>query len=61
MTGSISDIDYSGSKTLAELHSTLDERHIRLVLADLSTEVREQLGIYGLSDELGADAYQFGR
>jgi high affinity sulfate transporter 1 len=52
----ISDIDYSGSKTLAELHSTLGERNVRLVLADVSRDVHEQLGVYGLSSELGADA-----
>jgi MFS superfamily sulfate permease-like transporter len=54
--GAISDVDYSGSKTLAELHHTLDERHVRLVLADVSKDVREQLDVYGLSSELGADA-----
>ena len=54
--GSISDVDYSGSKTLAELHTPLHERHLRLVLADVSKEVREQLDIYGLSAEMGADA-----
>ena len=53
--GAISDIDYSGSKTLAEVHKTLDERHVRLVLADVCDDVRAQLDLYGLSTELGSD------
>jgi SulP family sulfate permease len=52
----ISDVDFSGSKTLAELHSTLAQRDIRLVLADVSNDVRDQLEIYGLSSDLGGDA-----
>jgi MFS superfamily sulfate permease-like transporter len=51
----ISDIDYSGGKTLGEIRKTLDERHIRLVLADVSDDVRAQLDRYGLSADLGAD------
>ena len=54
--GAISDVDYSGSKTLAELQSTLAKRDVRLVLADVSTDVRAQLDVYGLSNALGADA-----
>jgi high affinity sulfate transporter 1 len=54
--GAIADVDYSGSKTLAELRSTLAKRDVRLVLADVSTDVRAQLDVYGLSNALGAEA-----
>jgi sulfate permease, SulP family len=52
----VSDIDYSGWKTLVELKKTLDEKAIRLVLADVSPRAGRELARYGLLDALGADA-----
>jgi high affinity sulfate transporter 1 len=52
----ISDVDYSGWKSLAELRDELDERGVRLVLADLSSEVRSELDRYGVLAQLGTDA-----
>jgi len=55
--GGIADVDYSGWKTLQELWSTLSERKVRLVLADVQGPVRAELDRYGLTDELGVDAF----
>jgi high affinity sulfate transporter 1 len=52
----ISDVDYSGWKSLAELRDELDERGVRLVLADLSSEVRGELDRYGVLAQIGTDA-----
>jgi SulP family sulfate permease len=55
--GGIADIDYSGWKTLEELRSNLDGRQVRLVLADVQEPVRAELDRYGLTQELGSDAF----
>jgi high affinity sulfate transporter 1 len=52
----VSDIDYSGAKTLAEVHGTLADRRIRLVVADVADDVREDLDRYGIATLLGPDA-----
>jgi MFS superfamily sulfate permease-like transporter len=52
----ISDVDYSGWKTLAELHDELTERGARLVLADVRSDVRVELERYGVLAQLGPDA-----
>ena len=52
----ISDVDYSGWKTLAELHGELAERHVRLVLADVASDVRSELERYGVLAQIGTDA-----
>jgi high affinity sulfate transporter 1 len=52
----ISDVDYSGWKTLEELHGELHERGVRLVLADLTDDVRTELDQYGVLSHLGTDA-----
>jgi len=52
----ISDVDYSGWKTLEELHGELHERGVRLVLADLTGDVRTELDQYGVLAQLGTDA-----
>jgi high affinity sulfate transporter 1 len=52
----VSDIDYSGAKTLTEVHGTLADRQIRLVLADVADDVRGELDRYGISTLLGPDA-----
>ena len=55
-SAAISDVDYSGWKTLAELHGELGERGIRLVLADLTGDVRTELERYGVLAQVGTDA-----
>jgi MFS superfamily sulfate permease-like transporter len=50
----ISDVDYTGWKTLAELHQDLSAKGVRLLFAELATEVRAELHSYGLLDLLGA-------
>ncbi|MCU0270411.1 MAG: SulP family inorganic anion transporter [Acidimicrobiales bacterium] len=52
----ISDVDFSGSKALGELHEELHERGVRLVLAAVNGPVRAELDRYGLTAQLGADA-----
>jgi sulfate permease, SulP family len=52
----ISDIDYSGWKTLVDLKKTLDEKGIRLVFADVGPRVTAELTRYGLLHALGSDA-----
>jgi high affinity sulfate transporter 1 len=51
----MADIDFSGSRTMAELHTSLAGQRVRLVLADVSDEVLGELRAYGLLDTLGAD------
>ncbi len=50
------DIDYSGGETIRQLHGELDERGIRLVIAEPMRPVRDVLDRYGLTELLGADA-----
>jgi anti-anti-sigma regulatory factor len=52
----ITDVDYTGWKTLAELHDDLDSRGVRLMFADLADEVRAELERYGILQRLGPDA-----
>ena len=52
----ISDVDYSGWKTLVELHDELHGRGVRLVLADVTAHVRAELERYGVLTQLGVDS-----
>lgn len=52
----VSDVDYSGWKTLDELHTELEQRGVRLVLADVTADVRHELEGYGVLDRLGPEA-----
>jgi high affinity sulfate transporter 1 len=52
----ITDVDYTGWKTLAELHDDLQSRGVRLMFADLAGEVRAELERYGILQRLGPDA-----
>jgi phosphoglycolate phosphatase-like HAD superfamily hydrolase len=47
---------HSGGETIRQLHGELDERGIRLVIAEPIRSVRDVLDRYGLTDLLGADA-----
>jgi MFS superfamily sulfate permease-like transporter len=51
----IGDIDYSAYEMIARLHARLAELGVKLVLADLEREVRDELARYGLTKLLGAD------
>ena len=53
----IIDVDYSGSKTLHEIHDLLSERGTRLLFARVTDEVRAGLDRYGITDLVGVDAY----
>ena len=52
----VSDIDYSGWKTLLEVKKTLDGKGIRLAFADVGPRVSDELARYGLLDALGPEA-----
>ena len=50
------DIDYSGGQVLQQLHGELSARHVRLVLCEVMTAVRDELDRYGLTEMIGTDA-----
>jgi MFS superfamily sulfate permease-like transporter len=52
----IADVDYSGSETLAQLVERLRSRGTRLLMAEVSPDVRAELDRYGLTDKIGSDA-----
>jgi high affinity sulfate transporter 1 len=52
----LADIDYTGAQTLRQLHGQLAEHGVRLVVAELMHEVREELPRLGIDDILGGDA-----
>ena len=54
--GAISDVDYSGWKTLAELRHEIEARGVHLVVADLSHAARLELKRYGLLRQLDHDS-----
>jgi SulP family sulfate permease len=53
----VDDIDFSAAATLRELHSLLQTYGTRLVLTQVGDEVHAQLDRYGLTCQLGRDAY----
>ena len=52
----ISDIDYTGSLTLVQVHGELAEHGVTLVFANLMDSVRKELDHYGITDTVGADS-----
>ena len=52
---SVSDIDFSGSDTVARLVPELRRNGVTLVLADVDDDVRAQLDAYGLVEVIGED------
>ena len=52
---SVSDIDFSGSDTVARLVPELQRNGVTLVLADVDDDVRKQLAAYGLIERIGED------
>ena len=55
--GSIDDVDYSAAETLRELHVELGERHVRVVLANVTPVVRDELDRLGVTEAIGSDGY----
>jgi len=53
----ISDIDFSAGAAVSQVHNELSERGVRLVIANISDDVRRQLDTYGVTDQIGTDAY----
>ena len=53
----IGDVDYSGWKTLKELRSTLEQREVRLVFADVQPSVRAEMDRYGISEAAGEGSF----
>jgi high affinity sulfate transporter 1 len=53
----IGDVDYTGGETIIQVHSELEERGVRLVLAGVVPEVRKELDHAGVTAAIGEDAY----
>jgi MFS superfamily sulfate permease-like transporter len=53
----IADVDYSGAQTINELIQELHSRGVRLVLAEVEQDVRDELDRYGLTTLIGTEAY----
>ena len=53
----ITDVDYTGARTLEQVHDELTEHGITLVVAEAVRSVREELDRYGLTEVVGADAF----
>lgn len=52
----IGDVDFSAAAMLRETCSLLKEQDIRLVFANISTDVRNQFDRYKITEVIGADA-----
>jgi high affinity sulfate transporter 1 len=55
--GGIGDVDFSGGQTLIDLAAEMQQAGTRLVFAELTDDVREELDRYGVTDAIGPDAY----
>jgi high affinity sulfate transporter 1 len=53
----IDDIDYTGERTIHELDAELRERHVRVVLAEVTDNVRRLLDRYGITQLVGPSGY----
>ena len=53
----MADVDYSGAETFRAVLETLRGRKVVLVLSNVDDRVRALLDAYGLTDEIGADAF----
>ncbi|MBK9180919.1 MAG: SulP family inorganic anion transporter [Acidimicrobiales bacterium] len=53
----MADIDYTGAETLKQVHASLQEHGIRLVLAEVIAPARAELARYGLTEMIGDDAF----
>jgi MFS superfamily sulfate permease-like transporter len=53
----MADCDYSGAEVLKQAHATLSEHGVRLVFTEMLHDVEVEFDTFGLSAELGADAF----
>lgn len=53
----VDDVDYTSAKTLLSLVDELQKCHVRLVFAEVSDRVREELDRSGITEQVGEDAY----
>jgi len=53
----MADCDYTGAEVLRQAHATLSEHDVRLVFTELLHEVEVEFDTFGLTAELGADAF----
>ncbi len=53
----IGDVDFSGGQTLLDLVAEMQQAGTRLVFAEMTDDVHGQLDRYGVTDEVGHDAY----
>jgi SulP family sulfate permease len=53
----MADCDYTGAEVLKQAHATLSEHGVRLVFTELLHEVEVEFDTFGLTAELGADAF----
>jgi hypothetical protein len=55
--GAIDDVDFTGGAMLVSVANSLHGRNTRLLFADVSDHVREQLDRSGVTEVVGTDAY----
>jgi sulfate permease, SulP family len=53
----VDDVDFSAAATLRQVYSNLHARGARLVFAEASDHVRAELGLSGIVDQVGEDAF----
>ena len=56
-SSAITDIDFTGSLTIKQVLSELEEHNVKLVLADAMTSVRHKLDRYGITEIIGGGAF----
>ena len=54
---SMFDVDYTGAETILQVLGELDERDVRLLIAQATSALRAQLDRLGITDAIGTDAY----
>ena len=53
----IDDVDFTGGAVLVQIANTLKARDVRLVFADASDHVRQELELSGVTQQVGSDAF----
>ena len=57
MATAVDDIDFSAAATLCEICKFLEMRNVRLVMAAVDNDIRQELDVSGVTDLIGKDAY----
>jgi sulfate permease, SulP family len=57
LADAIDDVDYTGGKTLLELADQLAERGVVFAVAAAREDVRRELDVFGLTEEIGEERY----